>query len=235
MSRISTSTSTATADSPAVGKSCTSPDRVTRSLLGFGVIAGPFYVTVSLVQAAVRDGFDLSRHAWSQLANGPGGWVQIVNLIVTGLMVMAAAVGYRRAWTTGVGRRWAPRLLATFGLGMVAAGIFPTDPMAGFPMGTPDGPPVAPTLSGLLHLVCAGVGFLALIVATLVVARRFRSQGRTGRAVWSVVTGIAFLLAFVGLASGGSSPAVILPFVAAILLTWTWLSATSFDVYTKLS
>ena len=45
MSRISTSTSTATADSPAVGKSCTSPDRVTRSLLGFGMIAGPFYVT----------------------------------------------------------------------------------------------------------------------------------------------------------------------------------------------
>ena len=109
--------------------------------------------------------------------------MQIVNLIVAGLMVMAAAVGSAGAGRTGSGQRWAPRLLlGTFGLGMVAAGIFPTDPMAGFPMGTPDGPPVAPTLSGLLHLVCAGVGFLALIVAALVVARRFRSQGRTGRA-----------------------------------------------------
>ncbi len=236
MVTISSSQSAATSNHPVSAEPiCMRTDRVTRSLLGFGVIAGPFYVTVSLLQAAVRDGFDLSRHAWSQLANGPGGWVQITNLIVTGLMIVAAAAGYRRAMTTGVGGRWAPRLLATFGLGMVAAGIFPTDPMAGFPAGTPDGPPVALTLSGILHLVCAGVGFLALVVATFVLARRFRSQGRNGRSVWSALTGVIFGVAFLGLASGSSSPAVILPFVAAIILTWTWLSTTSYDLYTKLS
>ena len=30
---------------------------VTRSLLGYGVLAGPFYLVVGLVQALVRDGF----------------------------------------------------------------------------------------------------------------------------------------------------------------------------------
>jgi len=46
---------------------------VTRSLLGYGVLVGPFYLTVGLIQAFVRDGFDLARHPLSLLANGPGG------------------------------------------------------------------------------------------------------------------------------------------------------------------
>ncbi|MEN3309228.1 MAG: hypothetical protein V7603_5430, partial [Micromonosporaceae bacterium] len=42
---------------------CDPAARITRSLLGYGVIAGPGYVVVSLVQALTRDGFDLRRHA----------------------------------------------------------------------------------------------------------------------------------------------------------------------------
>ena len=95
---------------------CTPEARITRSLLGYGVIAGPFYVAVSLAQALVRDGFDLSRHEWSLLANGPGGWVQMLNLVLTGLMVVAAAIGFRRALGQGRAARWAPRLLAVYGV-----------------------------------------------------------------------------------------------------------------------
>ena len=39
---------------------CTAEARITRSLLGYGVIAGPFYIVVSLAQALARDGFDLT-------------------------------------------------------------------------------------------------------------------------------------------------------------------------------
>jgi hypothetical membrane protein len=201
--------------------------RVTRALLVFGVVAGPCYVVVSLVQAAVRDGFDLTRHDWSLLANGAGGWIQVTNLIVTGLMVVAAAVGWRRAMLTGVGRRWVPRLLATYGVGMAAAGVFRADPMRGFPVGTADGPPVAPTLHGTLHFVSGGMGFLALIIATFVLAERFRREGRTARAVGSIATGLAFLAGFLGTVSGSTSPAITLTFTAAVLLVWVWLSTTS--------
>lgn len=45
-------------------------DRITKSLLGYGVIAGPIYVISVAAQAATRDGFDPTRHAASQLANG---------------------------------------------------------------------------------------------------------------------------------------------------------------------
>ena len=214
---------------------CTPERRCTRSLVGFGVVAGPFYVVVSLAQAAVRDGFDLTRHDWSLLANGISGWIQITNLILTGLMVVAAAIGYRRAMDAGVGRRWGPRLLAAYGVGMVGAGVFRADPMGGFPAGTPDGPPVALTLSGMLHFVSGGIGFLALIIATFVLAKRFRREGRRGRAVGSIVTGVAFLAGFVGIASGSASPAITLAFTAAVLLVWAWLSSTSVYLYRQLS
>jgi hypothetical protein len=72
---------------------CSPAERVTKSLLGYGVTAGPVYVTVALVQASTRDGFDLSRHPWSMLANGEHGWIQVTNFALTGLTVIAFAVG----------------------------------------------------------------------------------------------------------------------------------------------
>ena len=230
--RISATESART--SPAVGTApgqCTPEGRVTRSLLGYGALAGPFYVAVSLAQATVRDGFDLTGHDWSLLANGPGGWVQSANLVLTGLMVVAAAIGFRRALHGGVGARWAPRLLALYGLGLLGAGAFRADPMAGFPTGTPQGPPLHVTTHGILHLAFAAVGFIAMVLATLVMARRYRSGGRRGRAGFSVVSGIAFLGAFAAISSGSSSPAVVLAFTAAVLLGFGWLGSTSIDLY----
>lgn len=210
---------------------CRPEHRVTRSLLGYGIIAGPFYVAVSLGQAVVRDGFDLSRHEWSLLANGPGGWIQTANLILTGTMVIAAAVGYRRAMEAGSGRRWAPRLLGVYGVGLVVAGVFRADPMGGFPAGTPDGPPSVPTLPGMLHLVSAGVGFLALVATSFVLATRFRREGRTARAGVSIGTGLIFLAGFAGVASSSPTPAINLAFTAAVVAAWAWLSATSVHLY----
>ncbi len=210
---------------------CTPQGRVTRSLLGYGVLAGPFYVAVSLGQVLSRDGFDLSRHGWSLLANGPGGWIQILNLVLTGLMVVAAAAGFRRTLREGRAAVWAPRLLAVYGVALVAAGIFRADPMHGFPIGTPDGRPVHPTLAGTLHVVAGGVGFLALVAATWLLAGRFRHEGRRRHAAATAATGVLFLLAFAGIASGAASPAVNLAFTAAVVLTWAWLTLTSVQQY----
>ena len=227
--------STTAGSTSAAAVDCRAEDRITRSLLGYGIIAGPFYVAVSLVQAAVRDGFDLGRHEWSLLANGSAGWVQVVNLIVTGLMVLAAAVGYRRALGAGVGRRSVPILLGVFGAGLGGAGVFKADPMSGFPVGTPAGPPMDPTMAGILHLAFAGAGFLALIAASLLLAVRFRRQGRRGSAVSSALAGLGLLAGFAALASGSTSPATNLAFTAAVLFVWAWLSSTSLHLYRHLS
>ena len=129
-----------TAPQVADNGACTPADRVTKSLLGYGVIAGPFYLAVAVAQMLTREGFDLTRHQWSLLANGGPGWIQIANFVLTGSMVIAFAVGLRRALAAGVGAKWAPRLVGVYGASLIAAGVFRADPALGFPAGTPDGP-----------------------------------------------------------------------------------------------
>ncbi|HEX6489071.1 MAG TPA: DUF998 domain-containing protein [Candidatus Dormibacteraeota bacterium] len=207
-----------------VGDSCTPEQRVTRSLLGYGMLAGPFYVAVALLQAAFRPGFDLLRHDVSLLSNGSWGWIQIANFCLTGAMVVACAVGVRRALQGRRGGTWGARLLGLYGLGLIGAGVFVADPMNGFPIGAPDGHPAVMTIHGTLHIVAAAIGFFALIGACWVIARSY--------AKWfSRATGVVFLLAFMGVASGSSSPAVVLAFWAALLLAWAWLGSLALHLY----
>jgi uncharacterized protein DUF998 len=209
---------------------CTPAARVTRSLLGYGVIAGPLYVVVSLAQALTRDGFDLTRHSWSLLSNGALGWIQITNLVVTGLMVIASAAGLRRALQPGRAATWAPRLVAVYGAGLVSAGIFRADPSLGFPPGTPAGPGTV-SWHGMLHFGSGAIGFGCLIAACFVVARRFVAEGRPGWARYSRVTGVLFCAAFVGVATGAGSVVTNLGFVGGVLIGWAWLTALSIHLY----
>lgn len=216
--------STMTATTPT---RCDSTNAVTRSLLGYGVLAGPFYLVAGLVEAFTRSGYEITRHDLSLLANGSLGWIHITVLILTGVMTIAAAVGLHRALAGQPGGTWGPRLVAGYGLGMVGAGIFVADPMNGFPSGTPEGPPVQPTIHGFLHLVTGGVGFLCLIAATFVLTRAMSR----GWAWYSRATGVAFLAGFAGIASGSSSPAVVLGFWAAVAIAFAWLAALSVKLY----
>ncbi|MGC5009195.1 DUF998 domain-containing protein [Streptosporangium sp. DT93] len=199
---------------------------VTTSLLGLGVVAGPVYVVVSIVQALTREGFDLTRHAWSMLANGDLGWIQITNLVVAGLATAACAAGMRRALTGGVGAAWIPRLVAVYGVSLVGAGIFRADPGMGFPAGTPQGPgPVS--WHGTLHFAVGAVGFLCVIAACLVAGRRFAAEGCRGWASYSRITGGLFLVTFFSIAAGGGATWSILAFVTGIVVVWTWISTLS--------
>ena len=208
---------------------CSTSDRVTNSLLGYGVIAGPVYVVVSLAQAFTRDDFDLSRHQWSLLANGTGGWIQITNFFLGGLMLLAMAAGVRRAVGTGVGSRWAPRLIGAFGLSLITAAVFRADPALGFPAGTPEGP-ASVSASGLVHFAAAGIGFTCIAAACFVLARRYRAEGRQGWARYSRGTGVAFLAGFACVASGGGNAVANLLFTAAVLLVFTWTTAVAVDL-----
>jgi hypothetical membrane protein len=201
--------------------------RVTRSLAGYGVLVGALYVGVSLAQALTRDGFDLGRHAWSQLALGDWGWVQTANLIATGLMSIAFSVALRRTLAGGRGGRAVPVLVAVFGLGVLLAGVFPADPAAGFPVGMPT--PAAPSLHGMLHLLTSGVGFLGLAAAMVVMAVRYASEHRPARAGWSAAAAVALIGGFATIASG--SPAGVPAFTIGILTALTWISLLGVDTY----
>jgi Protein of unknown function (DUF998) len=159
-------------------------------LLGCVIVAGPLFVVASLVQAFTRTGFDLGRHPISLLSLGSPGWLQIANFVVSGVLYVAGAVGLREALRPGRGSTWAPKLVAITGVGLIVAGVFPTDAGAGFPPGAPVG---APTMSwhGVLHEVGFGLSFVGAIAACGVFARRYAALGQRGWAVAAVATIVA--------------------------------------------
>lgn len=207
---------------------CTPAMQTTKSLLGYGLIAGPVYVAVSLAQALTRPGFDLSRHAWSLLENGHLGWIQTTNFAVSGTMTIAAAVGLRRALAPGRARTWAPALIGGYGTGMVGAAVFRADPAAGFPVGTPE--TAAVSWHGMLHFMIGGVGFLCLTAACLILGSHFARTGERGLAWFSRVTGVGFLAGFAGIASGSHGPTT-LAFCAAVLTVCAWLTTVCLHAY----
>ena len=222
----------ATAVHPRSGSpACTPAQRVTKSLLGYGVLAGPFYVLVILAQALLRPGFDLAHDDASLLANGSVGWIQVADFVLTGAMVLAFAAGVRRALAPGRAATWAPALLAAYGLGLIGAGLFTADPMNGFPAGAPAGHPTSMSGHGLLHIAFAGVGFLALVAACFVLARRFSADGAKGLALFSRATGVLFLLGFVAVASGSSSALVVVAFWVALLVVWSLMATVAVRLY----
>jgi hypothetical protein len=202
----------------------------TKTFLTLGACAGLVYVGLAVLQMFIRSGFDPTRHDWSLFSNGDLGWIQITNFLLTGAFVICAAIGIRQGLNlSGKESTWGPLLLALYGIGLMGAGIFIADPMNGFPLGTPDGPPLNPTTSGLMHIVAGAVGFIGLISSCFVFARRFRINNEIIWARYSMGTGIIFLLAFFGIAGGSQQKGVALQvvtlgFTAAVLLAWSWVT-----------
>lgn len=205
-------------------------DRITKSLLGYGMIAGPIYIVAVAAQAATREGFDPTRHAASQLANGDLGWIQIATFLITGMMTIAAAVGMRRALGSGRASAWASGLIGAYGAGLIVAGVFRADPSDGFPPGTPPGFG-EPSWHGIAHFAVAGIGFICLVAGCFVVAAHLGKAGERGWAWFSRFTGAFFAATFAFMASGSGGPTAILLFTAAVVLAWAWLSALSIKLY----
>ena len=201
---------------------------ITRSLLGYGVLVGPFYLAVGLIQAFVRDGFDFARHALSHLANGPGGWVQTANFVLSGLMVVAAAVGFARALRPQ--SRAASWILGIFGASMLAAAVFPADPVDGFPPGTPEGFPATVSTSGILHFAVGGIGFLALAVSCFVVAVAMRRRQARLMARLSFFSGLAVVAGFFGPMVAPIGPGIA-GIWFAVVVGWAWLAIMSVHLY----
>jgi hypothetical protein len=236
-----TATTPATATTQTAVCTTTRAQRVTKSLLGYGPLAGIVFEGSILIQGLTRHGFSLTRDDASLLANGPLGWIQVTTFLLAGAMTIAAAVGLSRAAAAAVAAtatktatkagRWAARLIAVYGAGLMAAGVFRADPADGFGPGAPLGKAVHVSWHGDGHLVAASIGFIALIAACFAVARSFSRAGQRGLAIYSRVTGIAFLAAFAGVTTGSNSPAIVVPFYAAVLAVFAWIAVISVHHY----
>jgi Protein of unknown function (DUF998) len=202
-----------------------------RGLLRCGVAAGPVFVAAFLLERAVRDGYRPLRHPVSSLALGSRGWIQGANFAVAGTLVLAGAAGLARAGDPATSGRAAPALIGAAGAGLIGAAIFPTDPVSGYPPGTPDALP-GPSHAGTAHNLAAIPVFLGLPAAALACRWRSWRAAQRGFGLYSAGTAITMLTTMALAAAGfGQSPRLVnlggLFQRASIITGFAWLTALS--------
>ena len=200
----------------------------TKLFLASGAIAGPLFTITWILEGATRANYDPLRHPVSSLALGEYGWMQSANFIVAGLLTLAFAIGLRLALSSQKGSTWGPLLVAVWAIGLIGAGVFITDPVSGYPPGTPD-LLLNPTMHGTLHDWFSLPGFLALTLACFVLGSRFAARGKRGWALYSFVTGILFPVGIILASAGFSQNESLVSFgglIQRITVTigWTWIT-----------
>jgi hypothetical protein len=171
--------------------------RRSRALLACGVAAGPVFLAAATAEGVARPGYDPLRHPISGLALGPGGWQQRVNFAVSGALQLAGAAGLARSGRTTAA------LVGAVGAGLVGAGAFVTDPVSGYPPGTPPQVEV-PSRVGRLHDLWSAPVFLGPPVLGVAQAVSALRRGEPGWAAASVGAGVGMFGAF-ALAGAGFS------------------------------
>jgi uncharacterized protein DUF998 len=199
-----------------------------KMLLVGGALAGPLFTLMWIIEGATRTGYNPLRHPVSSLALGDFGWMQIVNFIVAGLLTLAFAIGSWLTLRPQRGSTWGPLLIGVWAAGLLAAGIFVTDPVSGYPTGTP-GLLLNRTTHGNLHDLFSLLGFLALTISCFVFASHFAAHRERGWMIYSILTGILFPIGiFLASMAFGQNESLVafggLIQRVTVTLGWTWLT-----------
>lgn len=203
-----------------------------RWLLRCGAIAGPLFVSVFTIEGARRPDYNPLRHSVSSLALGRHGWVQVANFGATGMLYLAGAVGLSRSSDSDGCGRLGPVALGLTGVGLLGSAAYRTDPVSGYPPGTPD-TPSEPTAAGSMHNTAALPIFLGIPAVAFACAWRFHRLGRRGRALYCAATGVSMLAGtgLFGAGFGQTSPRLTdhagLFQRATIVSGFAWLTALS--------
>lgn len=214
----------------------------TRLLIACGAIGPLLFILVFLIEGATRPGYSAWHNFVSSLSLSDQGWVQIANFLVCGILMLCFAVGLRQVLRSGKGAVWGPLLLGVFGLSLIIAGLFVTDPSLGYPPGTHGSGPQ--TLHGTVHGANAPLAFGSLTIAIFVLARRFaRDPVWRGWTLYSLVTGILFVGFFIAclvvaqLDQNGvypNSPTGLFERIA-IIIGWGWIALVALRLLRQMS
>jgi hypothetical protein len=194
--------------------------------------AGPVFAATFLAEGAVRDGYRPLRHPVSSLALGPRGWVQTANFAVAGALCLAGAAGLRLAGDRHAGSRTGPIMVAAAGAGLIGSAAFRTDPVGGYPPGTP-GLPAQSSRGGVAHNLAAVPVFLGLPAAAACYGwRSWRAGQPPGFAIYCAATAVTMPVAaaLAGVGFGQSSRLGDCGGLfqrASIITGFAWLTAVS--------
>lgn len=161
---------------------------VIRNVLVAAGIFGPILFTVGfVVQGLYRPTYNPIAQQISDLTAGPSGWVQQVNFLVFGLLVIVFAGGLYRGGPGAAPKVLGPALVAWNGVELVIAGIFPLSEDAAGRVYDPIG----------VHSANGTIFFLSIGAVLCVMAWWFARDARwRGLVAYTLVTGIALLVLF---------------------------------------
>jgi hypothetical membrane protein len=204
---------------------------ITRLLIACGAIGPILFILVFMVESATRPGYSAWHNFVSDLSLSNQGWMQIANFLICGICVFCFALGLRQVFRSGKGAVWGPILLGVFGLSLIIAGLFVTDPSLGYyPAGTSSS---TQTLHGTIHDANAPLAFGSLTMAIFVLAWRFASDPAWRNwAFYTLVAGMILIGSFIAcivvaiLDKKGillNSPTGLLERIA-IIIGWGWIA-----------
>jgi hypothetical protein len=189
-------------------KNCFAHAPVPTSLLlwlSLSSVGSLLFMATYLIEGATRPGYSTLQHSISSLSLGPGGWMQQVNFVVFGMIILVTVPAWRKLLKGGAGATWYPIFRFLEGFGILMDGFFSQDPERGYP---PGAALVAPTLHGTLHVVFAFIAITAIACGFFVLARRFLGDPQwRGWATYTVITGILTIVCITifGMANGQHS------------------------------
>jgi len=173
-------------------------------LVGCGGVGAFLFTGVYLLEGITRPGYDAWQQAISALSLGPGGWLQQVNFIVFGVLLVLSSFGWYRVLTPALAAIWFPLFQGIAGLALIGAGLFSMDPLPGYPPGTTL---VTSTAHGTLHGFFAYTIILALALGCFTLTAHFaRVPHWRGWAVYSVITGVLILFFFLRFTEEATGP-----------------------------
>lgn len=179
---------------------------LTLGLVSCGAIGAFLFTVTYVLEGITRPGYDAGTQPISALSLGPGGWVQQINFVVFGILLILSAVGWYRLLTPGRGAIWFPLFQSISGLCLIGAGMFSMDPFPGYP---PGAALAASTVHGTLHSIFAWVLIITLAAGCFAFAQyAFKAHWRRWFVYYSLVAGMLILIfwgSFVQDASGTAS------------------------------
>ncbi len=206
-------------------------DLKTKALLICGAIACPIFIIAVFIEGATRSDYNSLLYPLSSLSIGDMGWTQILNFIITGILLVLFSLGLRQVFKSKKLKFRGPLLIGLVGIGLMGAGIFVTDPIFGYPTSKPLMLRQF-TFHGHLHDAFSMLVFICLPWACFAFRKHFITTGEQGWAAYSSFTGFSMIVIFVLTSMGFKQLSGLVDFAGAlqrlcITIGWTWITLLS--------
>ena len=139
-------------------------------LAAAGVIGPALFVLIFTLEGWIRPGYQTLSQFVSELSLGPRGWIQILNFVVFGSLLLLFTRAVAAEFPGGKASRAGIVLLTILGLCFLLSGPFVMDPRST--------PPDQMTVRGTVHGILGAIVFTLMPITCFIYLRRFREDSK---------------------------------------------------------